>query len=223
MSQRPRESEPVPPGTSKRELRSRALALRGALDAREARSREICRRFAALPEFAAAGAVFLYVHVRDEVQTAELLGRLLASDKQVVVPYCEGQLLRLFRLETMDELAEGYYGLLEPRAALRAESARQIPPEALDLLGVPGLAFDRRGGRLGHGRGYFDRLLAGLRPDAVAAGLAYECQVFPRVPMAAHDVHLDKVITEEAVYLGRGRAGRSQDRIDAERGGSASA
>ena len=225
MSQRPRENEPALPGISKQEIRARALALRGALGDREARSREICRRFVALPEFDGAATVFLYVHVRDEVQTAELVDRLLASDKQLVVPYCEGKLLRLFRLESLDELVEGYYGLFEPRAALRGD-ARLVPPEALDLLGVPGVAFDRRGGRVGHGRAYFDRLLPSLRPGAVAAGLAYQCQVFPRVPMDAHDVYLDRVITEEAVYVGRGRAfraGCSQDGMDSHRGGSDSA
>lgn len=209
MSQRPRKTEPIEPGSPKEAIRARALSIRSALDGKEARSRAICRRFVELAEFDAAAAVFLYVHVRDEVRTAGLIGRLLEGGKQIVVPYCEGRVLRLFRLKDLDELAEGCFGLLEPRAALRGDGARRIPPESLDLLAVPGLAFDQDGGRLGHGQGYFDRFLPSLRPDAVAAGLAYECQIFPQIPMDAHDVFVDKVITEEAVYAGRGRASRS--------------
>ncbi len=67
------------------------------------------------------------------------------------------------------------------------------------------MAFDRRGGRLGHGRAYYDRLLTNARPDAPLLAPAFECQLFPEVPMAPHDVYMDKVVTEEGIYQGMGR------------------
>ena len=70
---------------------------------------------------------------------------------------------------------------------------------------VPGVAFDRDGGRLGHGFGYYDKLLNRARPDAPLVALAFECQLFPQIPMQAHDVFMDKVVTESAVYAGKGR------------------
>ena len=70
---------------------------------------------------------------------------------------------------------------------------------------VPGVAFDRRGGRMGHGFGYYDKLLEHARPDAPLVALAFECQLFPEIPTQAHDIFMDKIITEQAIYAGKGR------------------
>jgi 5-formyltetrahydrofolate cyclo-ligase len=146
-----------------------------------------------------------YVHMRSEVRTAEFLSTALGEGKGIVVPWCLDDDLGLFLLESMDELAVGTYGILEPRVELRAAGRRRVDPAELDLVMVPGVAFDRRGGRLGHGRGYYDRLLAQVRPDTALVGLAFECQMFPAIPAGPHDVFMDKVITEKTIYLGRGR------------------
>ena len=97
------------------------------------------------------------------------------------------------------------YKILEPRAELRALESKRVAVEDLELVMVPGVAFDRRGGRMGHGKGYYDKLLEHARPDTPLVALAFECQLFPEVPMQAHDVFMDKIITELAVYPGRGR------------------
>ncbi len=70
---------------------------------------------------------------------------------------------------------------------------------------VPGVAFDRDGGRFGHGFGYYDKLLHHVRPDAPLVALAFDCQIFPQIPMQEHDIFMDKVVTETAVYAGKGR------------------
>nr|WP_305906771.1 5-formyltetrahydrofolate cyclo-ligase [Methylomarinum sp. Ch1-1]MDP4519477.1 5-formyltetrahydrofolate cyclo-ligase [Methylomarinum sp. Ch1-1] len=70
---------------------------------------------------------------------------------------------------------------------------------------APGVAFDCNGGRLGHGAGYYDRLLENVREDAVVAGVCYQAQLLESVAMDSHDVYMDKVITETAVYRGKGR------------------
>lgn len=141
------------------------------------------------------------MHIRDEVRTADLVTQALQTGKKVVVPYCVGDDLKLFLLADRAELSAGTLGIPEPKESLRSRAERQVAPEELDLLAVPGLAFDRSGGRVGHGRGYFDRLLRHLRPDACSIGLAFECQLFDWVPMDSHDVPLDGIVTEERIYL----------------------
>lgn len=80
-----------------------------------------------------------------------------------------------------------------------------MAPEELDLVMVPGTAFDPRGGRMGQGKGYYDRLLARVRPDAPLVALAFECQMFPEIPVAPHDVFMDVVLTETRELRGIGR------------------
>jgi len=163
-------------------------------------SRLICRKFAALPRYSAARTVMFYVDFGDEVRTRCLLEAALDEGKRVVVPYCAGDVLKPFRLVSMDELALGTYGILEPKAELRQNVDRRVRLPEVELAMVPGVAFDRKGGRLGHGKGYYDRLLASAGPDTELVALAFECQVFPEIPMLPHDVYMDKVVTETAVY-----------------------
>jgi 5-formyltetrahydrofolate cyclo-ligase len=70
---------------------------------------------------------------------------------------------------------------------------------------VPGVAFDRSGARMGHGKGYYDKLLQHARKDAPLVALAFECQLFPEIPVAPHDIFMDLIITEKAIYPGKGR------------------
>lgn len=170
-------------------------------------STTIVERFMALPEYAAARTVMFYVDVRDEVRTRHALPAALAGDKRVVIPYCVDGELELFHLESMDELVVGMYKILEPREELRDVAAKRLQPQELDLIMVPGVAFDREGGRTGHGKGYYDKLLEHARPDAPLVALAFESQMFAQIPCEAHDIYMDKVVTEDASYPGRGRRG----------------
>lgn len=199
MSQDPKHSA-TGPEISKAEIRARALEGRRNLLDKDRRSRVIAERFRGLPQYTDAATVLVYMHIRDEVRTDDLVTRLLQTDKRVVVPYCVGDILKLFLLSDRAELSAGTLGILEPQQPLRSIAEKQIGPQELDLLAVPGVAFDRSGGRVGHGRGYFDRMLRCLRPDARSIGLAFECQLFDRVPMDHHDVPLHGIVTEEAVY-----------------------
>jgi 5-formyltetrahydrofolate cyclo-ligase len=105
----------------------------------------------------------------------------------------------------MDELAIGMYKILEPKSALRLHPNKQVQATELDLIMVPGVAFDRTGARMGHGKGYYDKLLQHARLDAPLAALAFECQLFPEIPTAPHDIFMDMIITERAIYPGKGR------------------
>jgi 5-formyltetrahydrofolate cyclo-ligase len=159
----------------------------------------------ALPEYSAATTVMFYVDVRSEVRTRNDLASALNTGKRIVVPYCVDGELELFHLQDMHELQVGMYKILEPTVELRKVPEKRVPVDELDLIMVPGVAFDRRGARMGHGKGYYDKLLEHARPDAPLVALAFECQMFPEVPVAEHDIFMDKIITEAGVYPGRGR------------------
>jgi 5-formyltetrahydrofolate cyclo-ligase len=194
---------PLPPDelqARKKELREAAHAARNALPNKDELSQTICEKFVALPEYAAARTVMYYVDVRSEVRTRNYLSTALTHGKRIVVPYCVDGELELFLLENMDELAIGAYKILEPRAELRSLPEKKVRPDELDLIMVPGVAFDRRGARMGHGFGYYDKLLEHSRMDCPLVALAFECQLFPEIPVQSHDVFMDKIITEAAVY-----------------------
>ena len=190
---------------TKAEIREAAHANRKSQPDKDEVSAKIVERFMKLPEYAAAKTVMFYVDVRDEVRTRHALPEAIAGGKRIVVPYCVEGELELFHLESMDELAVGMYRILEPREDLRDVPSKRLHPIDLDLVMVPGVAFDRQGGRAGHGKGYYDKLLQHARPDAPLVALAFECQMFDRVPVEPHDIYMDAVVTEAAVYPGLGR------------------
>ncbi len=168
-------------------------------------SATITARFMELPEYHNAETVMFYVDVRDEVRTRHALPTAIASGKRIVIPYCVEGELELFHLQAMEELDVGMYRILEPREELRKLDSKRLRPTDLDLVMVPGVAFDRQGGRAGHGKGYYDKLLEHARPDAPLIALAFESQMFPEIPCEPHDIYMDKVVTESATYSGRGR------------------
>jgi 5-formyltetrahydrofolate cyclo-ligase len=190
----------------KKKLREQAHANRNAQPEKDTLSQDICAKFMTLPAYGRAKTVMFYIDVRSEVRTRHALPTALTQGKKIVVPWCndKGE-LELFHLESMDELAVGMYKILEPKQELRTLPAKQVAAADLDLVIVPGVAFDRRGARMGHGKGYYDKLLQHARADAPLVALAFECQLFPEIPVAPHDIFMDAVITEKAIYPGKGR------------------
>ncbi len=200
-------SEPVSDFRARKQaIREQAHANRNAQPNKDELSKQICAKFMALPEYAAAKTVMFYIDVRSEVRTRHNLPDALASGKKIVVPWCNEQgELELFHLANMDELAIGMYKILEPKPELRKLPEKVVGPKDLDIVMVPGVAFDRRGARMGHGKGYYDKLLQHARPETPLIALAFECQFFPEIPTARHDIFMDKIITESAIYEGKGR------------------
>lgn len=163
-----------------------------------------------LPEYKAAKTVLWYIDCRSELRTKGALPTALASGKRIVVPYCTvdeagANKLGLWLLEDMNEMVIGKWKILEPPKERWGEPGKEIPPQELDLVVVPGVGFSRTGGRMGNGQGYYDRLLERVRPDCVLVGLGYECQLFDDLIVSPHDVDMNKVVTEKAVYNGRTR------------------
>ena len=200
---------PDDPQTRKAAIREQARKNRIAQKNKDEVSRGICAKFTSLPAHASANTVMWYVDAGSEVRTRHALPFALSLGKRIVVPWCvvETNQLELFLLEDMSELVEGAYKILEPKAELRALPTKTIQPEELDLVMVPGTAFDPRGGRMGQGKGYYDRLLSRVRRDAPLVGLAFDCQIFDEIPVAPHDVFMDLVLTESRKLNGLGRKG----------------
>lgn len=184
----------------KRRLRAEVLSHRANQSDKDAVSHQILRRLFGVTSYQAAETVLFYVDVRSEVRTSVGLSQVLGSGKRLVVPFCVGAELELFWLQDMAELSTGRFGILEPHPELRKLPERKVLPDQLDFLVVPGVAFDRQGHRMGHGHGFYDRLLSRIGTDVPKLGLAFECQLVPQVPTEPHDVRLDGVVTENAIY-----------------------
>ena len=187
-------------GRVKREIRARSRARRRKQPNKDQLSRRICRKLAALAEYADAGVVMFYVDTASEVRTRRFLPAAWGQGKRTVVPCCAGARLELFYIESIDELAPGTLRIPEPTAEIRGRADRKAELSEVDLIVMPGVAFDRRGGRIGQGEGYYDKLLATVPARTTLVALAFECQLVDEIPMSPHDVHVDKVITEKRIY-----------------------
>lgn len=161
---------------------------------RDSAAAAICRRVAELPEYAAAHTIFAYVGTAREIDTMALLRRILDEGKTLVLPRCGAEhTMALCRVETLEQLAPGAYGILEP-----AEGCGVLTPEEIELTITPCLSCDRQGNRLGQGGGYYDRFFA--RYHGAAALLCREKLMTEAVPVEAHDRRFDLLVTENAVY-----------------------
>jgi 5-formyltetrahydrofolate cyclo-ligase len=185
-------------------MRREILARRDLESDRPRRSRTIVERILNLPEYESASLLSAFVGVGSEVDTLPLIETALARGKRVAVPWVDGRVLRLFDLASVGDLAPAPFGLLEPPADLRADASREVTPAEIELFVVPGVAFDPNGGRLGHGRGYYDGLLAQARGSAPFVAAAFECQMVEQVPMTPRDVPVDAVATERALHRAAG-------------------
>lgn len=168
------------------------------------RSRNLCRRIQDSPGYKSASTVMLYLATPEEVDLAEVAQRAAADGRRLCLP-------------RMDWAAKTMAPLLVDWRALRLEvrehgisepvSGNSLPLESLDLVLVPGLAFDSEGRRLGRGAGFYDRFLEAFRearkPTAVALGVCFEVQVVERIPAEKHDQPMDGLATERRVMLCR--------------------
>lgn len=191
----------------KGKIRKAAEAARHSQADKDGVSKRITDRVISLAEYQSAVCVMWYVDAGDEARTRQTLAAELEGGKKIVIPYCVDGALQLFMLESMDELETGSYRILEPRVALRNVPYKRVGVREVDLILVPGVAFDARGGRIGHGKGYYDKMLEHVRSETTLVSLAFECQMFAEIPMQDHDIPMDKVVTEQKVYQGIGRPG----------------
>ncbi|MBP5546940.1 MAG: 5-formyltetrahydrofolate cyclo-ligase [Bacteroidales bacterium] len=176
----------------KAEVRKRMRELKRAVPPEEKlrRSEAIMRQVEALPEFREARVVLLYWSMADEVQTHNFVERWY-RDKVLLLPCVDGDDLLLRRYTGPECLVAGeQFGIGEPTGPVYTDL------ESIELIIVPGVAFDRKGNRMGRGRGFYDRLLK-TTPKALKIGVAYDFQMLDSIPVEPFDVKMDRIITEQ--------------------------
>jgi len=184
---------------SKLVLRKDIIAQRMALPQNKTvdLSNKIVTKLFSLPEYRLAATVMVYVDFRNEVQTASILENALQQGKRLVLPITDvpnKKLIPAQVLQLPDDLTPGTWGILEPKP-----QCTPVNPGEIDLIIVPGVAFDTAGNRLGYGGGFYDRFLPSIRFDTTLVSLAFELQVKANVYPTEHDVRIHLLITEERV------------------------
>ena len=171
------------------------LYLEKIADTVEAKSRLICDRLTTINAFRYArqtGRLMSFVSMPLEVDVMPLF-----AESSIIVPYCEAneivpiQILSLDELEPSDSMK-----ILVPKLSVRQDVSRQVLPEQIDVVLVPGLAFDRFGNRLGRGKGYYDRFLRRLPADILSIGLAFEGMIRNQIPHDENDYPVKTVVTD---------------------------
>lgn len=184
--------------SGKSELRKSILQKRESLSSVEAaeRSARITGHLFEFDRFQGAHQILAYMPVRREVETRGLITTALSLGKVVAVPVVSPGSHDLIpaRITDPGQLIPGRWGIPEPPPPYRS-----IPAACIDMVVVPGVAFDRKGNRLGYGGGFFDRFLPGLAPDAVSIALAYDFQVVPLLEPETHDVPVQFLVTESGL------------------------
>jgi 5-formyltetrahydrofolate cyclo-ligase len=198
----PAQPQDDPPGRSrglpKDAARRHALGARDALahDQRECLARAVCTRALALPELASAGTVMLFASFRTELDTLPIARWVLQRGRRLCLPRVLGRrTMAAFEVRDLAaDLVPGRWGIPEPR-----EGLPEVPPAEMDLVFVPGSAFDEDGRRCGYGGGFYDNYLPLTRPGTPWVALAFEVQLVPAIDCETHDLPVTAIVTEERV------------------------
>jgi 5-formyltetrahydrofolate cyclo-ligase len=182
-------------------LRVAALAARRSLRTgeRATASQAVVERLTVLPELRRAQVVLLYAALAEETDVGAMIAPLHGRGARTVFPRVRGDRLELVAASDLRTLQLGYRGIQEPVGPA-------VDPAIIDAVIVPGVAFDPHGGRLGQGGGHYDRLLATLPSRTVRIGVCFAGQVVPAVPRDDHDLPVDLVVTDRALYRTGARA-----------------
>jgi 5-formyltetrahydrofolate cyclo-ligase len=157
---------------------------------RDRKSKIIKKKLFRTSVFKKAKRVMFYIAFDGEVDTEDMIKAARRSGKIIAVPVCKKQriTIRPCRFPDKAKLKKGAYGICEPAVK------KYIKLEDLDLVIVPGLAFDKKGSRLGRGKGCYDAFLKKLPEDTASIGLAFDFQILPSLPATATDVSVDRLI-----------------------------
>ena len=158
-------------------------------------SKKIGETLLNLPEVKNASHLLYYVSYNGEVNTHDLIKKSLSMNKSIYVPISNPSThtLTLSKLKQFDDLIPGTYGILEPKK----EAFMPVPIDLIEVIIVPGVAFDDKGHRIGQGGGYYDWLLSNVNTISIA--LAFEFQIKKTIPTEAHDQSVNCIITEKQV------------------------
>lgn len=136
----------------------------------------------------------VYMDFRNEVQTKEILEKIIDNVGHVLLPRVEGQVLTIHRIESFDDLILSGYGILEPQSKMNI-----VDYDAINCILAPGVAFDYNGYRLGYGGGFYDKLLSNKRKEVPVIALAFDVQIIDKVPTEPHDFQMNMIVTESQI------------------------
>jgi 5-formyltetrahydrofolate cyclo-ligase len=178
----------------KQTLRATVLAARDAIpvDVRTEAAARVCSAIRAAQAYQRARAVLAYASFGGELPTDALLKHALSDGKILVLPRVDkaAGCLRLHLVRRLDDLVAGGWGIREPQS-----DSTTVPSMEVDLIVVPGVAFDRAGFRIGYGGGYYDKLLPLAKPETTRVSGVFDCQIVDAVPNEIHDQRVDLIIT----------------------------
>ncbi|AOT73234.1 5-formyltetrahydrofolate cyclo-ligase [Geosporobacter ferrireducens] len=178
-------------------MRKEILHHRGMLSEGEIleKSKSIFHRLKNFLPYKEAQNVMVYIDFRSEVKTDGIVQDLIAGHKKAIVPICVPKTREMILSHLKNpakELAEGTFGVFEPKE----EYIRSVDASEIDLVIVPGVAFDRKGYRIGYGGGYYDRFFEKLSKRIPTVALAFDLQIVEAVPAESFDQAVDYIITE---------------------------
>lgn len=184
----------------KNKIRQDILKIRKKLSSKtiDDKSNFIYHHLKKLSLYENAQNIMVYIDFRNEVRTNQIIDDLLSSNKNVIIPISVPKTKEMILSKVLDpkkELIEGTYGILEPKE----EYIRKIDSSIIDLILVPGVAFDSKGHRIGYGGGYYDRFLDTLKKHIPTVALAFDLQIIERVPYDPFDKKMDYIITETKI------------------------
>ncbi|ACL69954.1 5-formyltetrahydrofolate cyclo-ligase [Halothermothrix orenii] len=189
---------------TKAELRKLFMGFRSSInpERRHELSISINNKFLNLREVSVAQEIMCYVSTGSEVETRDLITKLIGYGKQVLVPYCitDKKEIKISPIKDLEnDLVEGAYGIPEPQNRV------DTPLKGLDIVIVPGIVFSRDGYRIGYGGGYYDRFLVKLPDNVLTVGFTYHALLLDNLPIDRYDQPVDMVITErETLVTGGG-------------------
>lgn len=185
---------PRPTALAKEEIRASMRARRAAMlpEERARLTSLIEQALFGLPEVSDARTILLYSSFGTEVTTEGMIGRMLEQGKRVLLPYVvDDRTMEAAEVRAGEALVPGRHGPGEPR------NRTPVTPDAIELVVVPGLAFDQRGYRLGYGGGHYDRYLSRIGRAGLRVGVAFSFQIVDRIPEEPGDERVDVVVTDE--------------------------
>ncbi|KNF09167.1 5-formyltetrahydrofolate cyclo-ligase [Gottschalkia purinilytica] len=186
----------------KNTLRKEILSQRKAMSLEEVnkKSDQVTDLLLSSEYYKNAKNIMAYIDFRNEVKTERLIKTALKDKKNIIIPISVVETRQLILSQLLDydnELESGTYGILEPKK----EFIREVEPSCIDLVLIPGVAFDRRGFRIGYGAGYYDRFLEKVDKSAPKIALSFELQMVSNAFEGPHDFPVDSIITENEVII----------------------
>ncbi len=191
--------------TEKQALRKQYLSYRDALTEYERtdKSRQILAKLTEIDLFKQADVLLIYMDFRSEVRTSLLVEALIHKrEKRVFCPKVKDENMDFYEITGMNQLQNGTWGIREPEEVEERRFTAEHYRKYSCLMIMPGAVFDQSGGRIGYGKGYYDRFLMAY-PDLPTIALAYQCQIATAVPVEEYDKKLDMIITENETIICR--------------------